>query len=251
MDFIALLFTILFVFIALFLSKSFKVGIEKDIIIATLRASIQLFFIGYLLTFIFNFNSPFFTILMLLFMLLIASQNIVKRRKKQKGLFWRVFVTLLLVEGITQGFLLVLQVIPPTSKYIIPISGMIIGNSMVLASLFLNRLFSEVELHRQEILLILSLGGIPKQAVHSILKVCMKASMIPTLESQKTIGLVQLPGMMTGQILAGASPVQAVRFQLLIAFTTMTSATLTCIMLSSLIYPLLFTKYQQLKERIE
>lgn len=104
MDFIALLFTILFVFIALFLSKSFKVGIEKDIIIATLRASIQLFFIGYLLTFIFNFNSPFFTIIMLLFMLLIASQNIVKRRKKQKGLFWRVFVTLLLVEGITQGF---------------------------------------------------------------------------------------------------------------------------------------------------
>lgn len=251
MDYIALLFTIIFVFIALFLSKSFKVGIEKDIIIASLRASIQLLLIGYLLTFIFSVNSLFFTILMILFMLLIASQNIVKRRQKNNGLFWRVFITLLTVEIVTQGFLLALQIIPSTPKYIIPVSGMIIGNSMVLASLFLNRLFSEVEVHRQEILLILSLGGRPRQAIHSILKVCMKTSMIPTLESQKTLGLVQLPGMMTGQILAGASPVEAVRFQLLIVFTTMTSATLTCIMLSSLTYLLLFNKYQQLKERIE
>ncbi len=75
----------------------------------------------------------------------------------------------------------------------------------------------------------------------------MKLSMIPTLESQKTLGLVQLPGMMTGQILAGADPIQAVRFQPLIVFTTMASALLTCIILSALTYPSLFTEHWQLK----
>ncbi|YCA41550.1 iron export ABC transporter permease subunit FetB [Bacillus sp. JZ8] len=249
MDFIVLLFTIVFVFIALFLSKSFKIGIEKDIIIATIRASIQLLFIGYLLTFIFNLNNPFFTIIMILCMILVAAQNVVEKKEKKQGLFWKVLLTLIVVEGITQGLLLLLGIIPPTPKYMIPISGMIIGNSMVLASLFLNRLSSEVEIRKEEVLLILSLGGSTRQAISHILKVSMKASMIPTLESQKTIGLVQLPGMMTGQILAGADPVQAVRFQLLIVFTMMASATLTCVMLSFLIYPSLFTSYQQLKEK--
>ncbi|MED4072007.1 ABC transporter permease [Priestia endophytica] len=249
MDFIVLLFTVIFVFIALFLSKSFKIGIEKDIIIATIRASIQLLFIGYLLTFIFNLNNPFFTIIMILCMILVAAQNVVKKKEKKQGVFWKVLLTLIVVEGITQGLLLLLGIIPPTPKYMIPISGMIIGNSMVLASLFLNRLASEVEIRKEEVLLILSLGGSTRQAISHILKASMKASMIPTLESQKTIGLVQLPGMMTGQILAGADPVQAVRFQLLIVFTMMASATLTCVMLSFLIYPSLFTSYQQLKER--
>jgi putative ABC transport system permease protein len=227
MDFIVLLFTVIFVFIALFLSKSFKIGIEKDIIIATIRASIQLLFIGYLLTFIFNLDNPFFTIIMILCMILVAAQNVVKKKEKKQGVFWKVLLTLIVVEGLTQGLLLLLGIIPPTPKYMIPISGMIIGNSMVLASLFLNRLASEVEIRKEEVLLILSLGGSTRQAISHILKASMKASMIPTLESQKTIGLVQLPGMMTGQILAGADPVQAVRFQLLIVFTMMASATLT------------------------
>jgi putative ABC transport system permease protein len=70
--------------------------------------------------------------------------------------------------------------------------------------------------------------------------------MIPTVESQKTIGLVQLPGMMTGQIIGGADPIQAVKFQLLIVFTILASATLSCVILSRLTYPTLFNSYQQL-----
>lgn len=101
------------------------------------------------------------------------------------------------------GTLLTLHIIPFTSRYVIPISGMVIGNAMVLSSLFLSRLSSEADLRKEEIQLILSLGGTPKQAVRQILTSSMKLSMIPTLESQKTLGLVQLPGMMTGQILAG------------------------------------------------
>ncbi|WP_445489786.1 ABC transporter permease [Niallia sp. 03133] len=246
---LSLLFTIIFVFIALFLSKSFRIGLEKDIVIASVRAAIQLLFIGYLLSFIFEKDSPIFILFILLCMLTIAAQNVVK--KKQEGLrsFWRVFITLTIVEVITQGILLSIQIIPPTARYIIPVSGMIIGNSMVISSLFLNRLYAEVDRRREEIQLILALGGTPKQAIHTILKSSIKTSMIPTLESQKTIGLVQLPGMMTGQIIGGASPIQAVKFQLLIVFAIMASATLTCFILSRLTYPSLFNSYQQLVKR--
>ena len=94
--------------------------------------------------------------------------------------------------------------------------------------------------------LVLSLGGTVKQAIHPILKQSIKSSLIPTIESQKTIGLVQLPGMMSGQIIAGADPLQAVRFQLLIVFLIMSAASITAIILGLLIYPSLFNKDQQL-----
>src|SRR5690606_18408744 len=130
-------------------------------------------------------------------------------------------------------------------QYIIPISGMVIGNSMVLGILFLNRFTAEVENQKEETELILSLGGTPKQAIHTQLITSIKASTIPTIESQKTIGLVQLPGMMSGQIIAGADPVQAVQFQLLILFLLLTTAVVTSIMLGFLSYPTLFNNRMQ------
>ncbi|WP_038828746.1 ABC transporter permease [Bacillus subtilis] len=248
MDYLSLSLTMIFVLIALFLSKSFKAGVEKDMIIATIRAAVQLLIIGYVLSLIFRGDHPVFILLMVLLMLAVAAQNVIKRKKNAIGSFWRVFAALAIVEIVTQGILLSLHIIPLTARYVIPISGMVIGNSMVLSSLFLNRLDSEVGVRKEEIQLILSLGGTPKQSIQRILTSAMKMSMIPTLESQKTLGLVQLPGMMTGQILAGADPIQAVRFQLLIVFTTMASAALTCVILSVLTYPSLFTVHHQLKQ---
>lgn len=113
----------------------------------------------------------------------------------------------------------------------------------MIASLLLNRLKAEVVARKAEINVILSLGGTPKQAVHIILKDAVRASMIPSIDSAKTIGLVQLPGMMTGQIIAGADPVQAVRFQLVIVFSSLAVAALTSIILGKLVYRALFNKY--------
>lgn len=153
-----------------------------------------------------------------------------------------------MVEIVTQGVLLGFNIVPTTAQYIIPISGMLIGNSMVLSILFLNRFTAEITSHENEIELILSLGGTPKQAIHRQLINAIKASMIPTIESQKTIGLVQLPGMMSGQIIGGADPIQAVQFQLLIIFALLTTATLSSIMIGFLSYPALFNERLQLLE---
>src|SRR5699024_7318095 len=155
-------------------------------------------------------------------------------------------VTIVFVEILTQGILLGLQITPATAQYIIPISGMVIGNSMVLSILFLNRFISETESNQEKIELVLSLGGTPKQAIHRQLITSIKASTIPTIEKQKTIGLVQLPGMMSGQIIAGADPVQAVQFQLLVLFLLLTNAVVSSLMLGYPSYPTLFNKRMQL-----
>ncbi|PKC52199.1 UPF0014-domain-containing protein, partial [Rhizophagus irregularis] len=133
-----------------------------------------------------------------------------------------------------------------TAQYIIPISGMLIGNSMILSILFLNRFTAEIEANEDAIELVLSLGGTPKQAVHTQLRNAIRASMIPTIESQKTIGLVQLPGMMSGQIIGGADPVVAVQFQILIIFALLTSAAISSILIGFLSYPTLFNDRMQL-----
>lgn len=246
MTYTTLLLTLIFVLIPLILSKTLKLGLEKDTLIATIRSIIQLLAVGYVLKFVFDAESFIYILLMISLMILTATLNARKKGKAIRGITWKIAVTLIIVEIVTQGILLTFEIVPRTAQYIIPISGMLIGNSMVLSILFLNRFTAEIESSRDQIELILSLGGTPKQAIHSQLTNAIRASMIPTIESQKTIGLVQLPGMMSGQIIGGADPIQAVQFQLLIIFALLTTAALSSILVGFLSYPALFNERMQL-----
>ncbi|GGJ97444.1 UPF0014 membrane protein YjkA [Lentibacillus kapialis] len=246
MSFLTLIISLLFVIIPLVLSKTLNLGLEKDTIIAAVRSIIQLLAVGYVLQFVFNSENMIYIILMVVLMIVAATHNAQGKGAAIKGIIWKLVITFIFVEVLTQAILLGLNITPATAQYIIPISGMVVGNSMVLAILFLNRFTSEIEDHQDETELILSLGGTPKQAIHTQLITSIQASTIPTIESQKTIGLVQLPGMMSGQIIAGADPVQAVLFQLLVLFLLLTTAVVTSIMLGYLSYPTLFNQRMQL-----
>jgi len=246
MSYLQLSIALIFVILPIILSKRLNLELEKDTIIAVIRSIVQLLIVGYILKFVFDSENMMYILLMVTIMIAAATQNARKKGASIKGITWKVIATLVVIEVLTQGILLGFNITPPTAQYIIPISGMVIGNSMVLAILFLNRFTSEVETHQDETELILSLGGTPKQAIHTQLNTAIKASMIPTIESQKTIGLVQLPGMMSGQIIAGADPMQAVQFQLLILFLLLTTASVTSAMLGYLSYPSLFNQRMQL-----
>lgn len=237
--------TLIFILIPFVLSKSLKLGLEKDITIATVRSVVQLLAIGYVLHFIFGTDNFIYIALMILLMITAATLNARKKGAGIPGITGKIVITLITVELVIQGVLLGLGIVPATAQYIIPISGMMIGNAMVLSVLFLNRFRAELEANENEIELILSLGGTPKQAVHRYLMSAIKASMIPTIEAQKTIGLVQLPGMMSGQIIGGADPIQAVQFQILIIFALLTCATLASVILGFLVYPTLFNERMQ------
>lgn len=246
MSYLALTISLIFVSIPFMLSNTLKLGLEKDITIATVRSIIQLFIVGYILTFVFESEQFIYIILMVALMIGAATQNARKKGAFIPGITWKLIVTFVIIELLSQGILLGFNIVPAEAQYIIPLTGMVVGNAMVLSILFLNRFTAEYEARRDEIELILSLGGTPKQAVHTSLISSIKASMIPTIESQKTIGLVQLPGMMSGQIIAGADPLQAVQFQLLVLFLLLFAATLTSILLGFLSYPTLFNERMQM-----
>ncbi|WP_346206910.1 iron export ABC transporter permease subunit FetB [Caldifermentibacillus hisashii] len=249
MSFLNLTLSLIFVLIPLILSKTLNLGLEKDTIIAVVRSIIQLLAVGYILHFVFTSNDYLYIILMIGLIIGAATANARKKGTSIPGITGKLIFTFLFVELLTQGILLGFGITPPTAQYMIPISGMMVGNSMVLAILFLNRFASEVHAYEEEIELILSLGGTPKQAIHRQLITAIKASTIPTIESQKTMGLVQLPGMMSGQIIAGADPIQAVQFQLLVLFLLLTTAVITSVLLGFLSYPTLFNqRMQRVKE---
>jgi putative ABC transport system permease protein len=178
---------------------------------------------------------------------MIATQNAGKRGIGLKGINWRIAAAIAVTEMLTMGLMLGFQIIKPTTQFIIPISGMTIGSSMIVCGLFLNQMNREVGSSRELIDALLALGATPKQAIQQALQRSVKASMIPTIDGMKTVRLVQLPGMMTGMIIAGSSPIEAVRYQILILFAFTASAAMTGIILSILSYKLWFTKEMTLK----
>ncbi|WP_028548603.1 ABC transporter permease [Paenibacillus sp. UNC451MF] len=247
MNNVALSFTLVFIVITILVSMWQKLGLGKDIAIGTVRSAVQLLLIGYVLQFVFNAQHTAFLILILCMMIGVASWNAGARGKGLSGIRWRIALAITTTEGMTMGLLLGLGIIEKTPQYIIPMSGITIGSAMVVSGLFINQMKREVQASKGEIEVLLSLGATSRQAIHEPLKRSVKSSMIPTIDGMKTVGLVQLPGMMTGMIVAGANPVEAVKYQILIMFTLVSSAALTSIILSLLSYKLWFTKDDRLR----
>jgi putative ABC transport system permease protein len=241
MSILALIFTLVFIVITMFVSLWQKLGLEREIAVGTIRAAIQLFAIGYVLQYIFNTEHPALIMLIIMIMIIVASLNAGNRGKGLNGILWRIVLSIAATELLMMMFLLGLRIIQPIPQYIIPISGMTIGNAMVVSGLFLNQMRREVEASRAEIDTMLALGATARQAIQQSLKRSVKSSMIPTIDGMKTVGLVQLPGMMTGMIVAGANPVEAVRYQILIMFAFTASAAITSILLSLFSFKLWFT----------
>lgn len=245
MSFSSLALSLIFVIIPLILTGYLKLGLTKDIVIATVRSVIQLVIVGYILTFVFESDHIIFILLMILLMIGAASQNIVKKGKGIPHIIGIIILTLFVVEIFSMSTLVLFKIIPFTPQYVIPISGMIIGNTMVLSLLFLNKFKSELSSNEEIIELILSFGGTPENAIKRSLKSAIKTSMIPTIEAQKTMGLVQLPGMMSGLIIGGGDPLEAVLYQILILFLVLNTAAIASVMVGYLSYRHLFNERMQ------
>lgn len=250
MSILSLSFTLLFIAVTILISMKKKLLLEKDIFIGTIRASIQLIAIGYILNYVFATENIWLFFAIISIMILVAAHHGAKRGKEFRGAMWKIALCIFIIEIFVMLILLGMNIIEPTAQYIIPLSGMTIGNAMVVSSLFLTQLKREVEASRGEIETLLALGANGKQALQSLLARSVKFSMIPTIDSLKTVGLVQLPGMMTGMIIAGASPIEAVKYQLLILFTHTGAAALMSIILSMLFHKSVLTKDLRLQKNI-
>lgn len=234
------------VFFAIMISRYEKIGLEKDIIVGVIRASIQLMLVGYVLKSVFALNQWTFTSLMIGVMILVAGANAAKRGRGIPGVFGLVTVAIASGALITLMILVAVGAIKYIPMQAIPISGMLVGNAMVASGLTLSRLKDDIHVRRLEILTALSLGATSRQAVAGISRNGIKSGMIPTVDSMKTLGIVQLPGMMTGLILAGSDPLKAVQYQLLVTFMMSSATAISCTVAGLLAYRRFFTPYHQL-----
>ena len=135
----------------------------------------------------------------------------------------------------------------PAARDVIPIAGMIVGNSMNVASVTAVRLVQDAGDRRAQIEAVLALGASPRQCTADIIRRSVRLAMVPVIDSTKTMGIVFLPGAMTGMILAGADPLQAVRLQVVVVFMLLAAVSLTATIVSLLSPGRLFTPQQQLR----
>ncbi|WP_082087959.1 ABC transporter permease [Domibacillus indicus] len=233
----ALMASFLFMTIPFWLSYKQKLGISKEMIIASLRAFIQLTIIGYIITFVFSIETSALFLAIIFVMIIVAARTSAKRGSEFRYSFWIALAALLTAELISIVIWVTFDIVEFKAQYILPMSGMIIGSSMVAVSLVFDRLKREFDLTKELIMGKLALGATPRQASQELIEATVKAALIPSMEGMKTIGLVQLPGMMTGAIIAGAPPVTAVKYQLVIALTTFGNTAITAMIVSFLTYP--------------
>lgn len=227
-----LLSAYIFVIILLAIVRSQQIGNEKKIILSSTRMTIQLVLVGYVLTYIFDNPSPWFTIIIILIMELFAINNIYSRAKERLTRRFKRIIALSMFTGTIISilyFLLIVINLDPwfNPQYFIPISGMLIGNSMTGISLGIEGLTTGIKDNISFIENVLMLGGKPEMATKNIRDRVFYNSILPTLNSMIGMGIIFLPGMMTGQILAGAPPLTAIKYQIAIMLGILGSVTLT------------------------
>ncbi|MBE7385512.1 MAG: iron export ABC transporter permease subunit FetB [Leptolyngbya sp. SIO1E4] len=243
------------ILINIFLSLSLRLGLARRLGVAALRMVIQLLLVGYVLGWIFALDNPLWVLLLVLTMSAIAGNASVNRtRRRFPSIYWNSLVSILAASAFVTGLLVegIIHIHPwYDPQYVIPLLGMVLGNALTGTSLALDRLMEDLVSRRSQIESLLALGATRWEAASGTLKEALRTGMIPTINSMMVLGLVSLPGMMTGQMLAGVNPTNAVRYQIVIYFTLAAGTALACIGVILLSFYALFSpKHQLLLERL-
>ena len=206
------------------LSIMLRLELAFDLAIATIRMIVQLLLVGLVLTWLFDAVSPMWTGISALVMIGFAGYEIVARQERRLAGGWAYGLgtaTMLFAATLVTVFALTTQIRPDPwfdPRYGIPLLGMVLGNTMTGISLGLHTLTSGLVRDRAAVEARLALGATRWRAMHSAIRSALRSAFMPIINSMAATGLVALPGMMTGQILAGANPMAAVKYQILVMF---------------------------------
>jgi len=232
--------------------KNLKLG--KDLIYSVVRMSLQLSLMGFLLTHIFQIDLWFIITLIFLVMVFFAAQTIVRRSGIHfPGIYRLLYISILLGGGGVLVFFILFVVHNEPwyePRYFIPLAGMIIGNSMNGSALALERFYDDVKKRRREIETLISFGATSDEASRDSFRLAYRSALIPSLTSMTGMGIVFIPGMMTGQILGGSPPMIAIKYQMTIMAAILSAVALTSYFILSLEYRYFFDKFHLPKEEI-
>jgi putative ABC transport system permease protein len=241
--------------IAIGLSSWQRLGLSRLLAIATVRTLVQLLGVGVLLSFVFATRNLWAVLGLLLGMVTIAAvvaRNRIDRDLPRLGQW--VWLAIFVSGLLTMTYVITFIIRPEPwydPRYLIPLTGIVLGNAMTAASIAGERLVSALRNQRLEIETHLSLGATPAQAVQRYRQEAIKAGLIPTINSMMVVGLVTLPGAITGQILAGADPLIAAIYQILIMFMLAVSTLVASLVATYGIMRQFFSPAMQLVEPVK
>ncbi|TXE10778.1 iron export ABC transporter permease subunit FetB [Gelidibacter salicanalis] len=199
----------------------FKTGLLTKMGIAVVRMTIQLLFVGYYLEYLFRYDNTWLNLGWILVMVIVADFATIDRSelKRNRYLIFSIFIATFLGVLVIDVFFLKFVIQLPnimTAQYAIPITGMVLGNCLQSNVIGINTFYYSIDQHQERYRFFIANGSTQEEALFPFFRNALKKSANPTLASMATIGLVSLPGMMTGQILSGSSPFIAIKYQIMI-----------------------------------
>ncbi|HEY9889437.1 MAG TPA: iron export ABC transporter permease subunit FetB [Candidatus Obscuribacterales bacterium] len=225
-------------------------GLEWTLLNATLRTVVQLLAVGYGLAVVFAWGNPFSVVAVLIVMGAIATVVARNRISKRLTRLLPILAGALLTSTVLTMVYTTGVVLRPEvwyePRYLIPLTGIVLGNAMNAAAIAGDRLVGDLQRHQVDIETHLSLGATPAQAIAAYRTEAIKAALIPTVNAMMVVGIVTLPGIITGQLLSGADPLNAALYQMLIMFMLAFSNLLTAILITIGIQRLFFNAAAQL-----
>ena len=225
-----------------------RADLERDLGVAVVRSFLQLTAVGYVIQAIFDSDSLWLVALLLSGMVAFGTVTARSRARAVPGALVAIVLALAAAAAVTLGLVLVLGVFDATPRYLVPVGGMVIGNSMTATAVALNRLADEVHGRAGLIEASLALGATARQASAGLVTSSLRSGMIPLIDSTKTTGVVFFPGTMVGMLVAGAEPLDAVRLQLILLWALLGAVALAALIAVSLGYRGFFTPAHQLRE---
>lgn len=231
---------------------SYKEGLHiiKDLIVATLRAVVQLIILGFLLHYIFKINDKWLLVLCVFVIIVNASWNTISRSSPvMHHVFLISFVAIFVGTALPLVGTIVTGAIQFTANEVIPIGGMLANNGLIAINLAYQNLDRAFVQDGTNIESKLSLAATTKLASKGAIRESIRLAIVPTIDSVKTYGLVSIPGMMTGLIIGGVPPLQAIKFQLLVVFIHTTATIMSALIATYLSYGQFFNVRHQLVAR--
>ncbi len=237
--------------IAVAIAVSFwrKAELEQDIAVAVVRSFIQLTAVGYVIQAIFDSDSLLLVAALLAGMVGFGAWTAHGRARGVPGATGPIVLALAVAAVVTLGLVIGLGIFKAEPRYLVPVGGMVIGNSMTAVAVALNRLADEMHEGRRQIEAMLALGATSFQAAQATIARSLRSGMIPLVDSTKTTGIVFFPGTMVGMLIAGAEPVDAVRLQVILLWVLLGAVALSGLIAVSLGYRGFFTDAHQLREQ--
>ncbi len=238
-----MIYTLLIV--VLFVMKLCKINQSKLLFVASLRMTVQLIIAGFILTYIFKNPNPLFTSVYITAMILFATHRVISKNNWLNLKFKLAVFFSIMIVGLGTGIFFIGIVINQNvfnPQYAIPISGMIFGNTMTGLNLGLSSFHSSLENEKRKLVSLLNFGAKPSAILLPVANKALETALIPTLNGMIGLGIVSLPGMMTGQMLAGTLPTTAILYQISVMIVI---CTVVCMSVFSSIYIGYHTLYNE------